>query len=83
MKRARHVSLVTLTVVAAFAAQPPEARQASAPARMPIDVSKLGPRVGEQVPDFSLQDQNGKAWTRESIAGPKGAMLVFFRSADW
>ena len=48
-----------------------------------IDVSKLGPQVGERVPDFSLKDQTGKTWTRQSIMGPKGAMLVFVRSADW
>ena len=48
-----------------------------------IDVSKLGPQVGERVPDFSLKDQNGKTWTLPSIMGPKGAMLVFYRSADW
>ena len=48
-----------------------------------IDVSKLGPQVGEHVPDFSLKDQNGKMWTLRSIMGPKGAMLVFYRSADW
>ena len=48
-----------------------------------IDVSKLGPQVGERVPDFALKDQNGKPWTLQSILGPKGAMLVFYRSADW
>jgi hypothetical protein len=51
--------------------------------RTPIDVSKLGPQVGERVPDFSLKDQAGKTWTLQSIMGPKGAMLVFLRSADW
>jgi hypothetical protein len=51
--------------------------------RIPIDVSKLGPQVGERVPDFNLKDQNGKSWTLPSVMGPKGAMLVFFRSADW
>jgi len=51
--------------------------------REKIDVSKLGPQVGERVPDFSLNDQNGKTWTLSSIMGPKGAMLVFVRSADW
>jgi hypothetical protein len=55
------------------------------PAQTPakINVSKLGPQVGERVPDFSLRDQNGKTWTLQSIMGPKGAMLVFYRSADW
>jgi len=51
--------------------------------RQKIDVSKLGPQVGESVPDFSLNDQNGKTRTLQSIMGPKGAMLVFIRSADW
>jgi len=57
------------------------AAMAQSPAR--VDLSKLGPRVGERVPDFNLKDQNGKAWTLQSIMGPKGAMLVFYRSADW
>jgi hypothetical protein len=61
----------------------PSAAQQSGIARTPIDVAKLGPQVGQLVPDFSLKDQNGKTWTRQSILGPRGAMLVFFRSADW
>ena len=56
---------------------------AQTPTRTKIDVSKLGPQVGERVPDFSLQDQNGATRTLQSIMGPKGAMLVFVRSADW
>jgi hypothetical protein len=48
-----------------------------------IDVSRLGPQVGERVPDFSLPDQNGRTHTRQSIMGRRGAMLVFIRSADW
>jgi hypothetical protein len=51
--------------------------------RTPVNLSKLGPQVGQRVPDFNLKDQNGKPWTLDSIMGPKGAMLVFFRSADW
>jgi peroxiredoxin len=42
-----------------------------------------GPQVGQVVPDFRLSDQNGKLWTRASIMGPKGALLLFYRSADW
>jgi hypothetical protein len=48
-----------------------------------IDVSRLGPQVGQVVPNFRLEDGQGKVWTRDSIMGPKGAMLVFLRSADW
>ena len=51
--------------------------------RTRVDVSKLGPQVGERVPDFSLKDQFGQAQTLRSIMGPRGAMLVFLRSADW
>jgi hypothetical protein len=65
---------------AAFLDVPLPAQQAP---REKIDISKLGPQVGEKVPDFSLKDQDGKIRTLESIMGPKGAMLVFVRSADW
>ena len=51
--------------------------------RTPIDVASLGPQVGERVPAFSLPDQNGRVRTLESILGPKGALLLFHRSADW
>lgn len=44
---------------------------------------KTGPAVGEPIPAFSLPDQNGRTQTLATIAGPKGAMLVFYRSADW
>ena len=44
---------------------------------------KTGPEVGQQVPAFSAIDQDGRKQTLESIMGTKGAMLVFFRSADW
>jgi hypothetical protein len=62
-----------------FLTPPVLARQAS----QKIDVSRLGPQVGQMVPDFRLQDAHGKVWTRDSIMGPNGAMLVFSRSADW
>jgi peroxiredoxin len=48
-----------------------------------VDVSKLGPQVGATVPDFTLRDQRGKSWTLQSVMGQKGAMIVFYRSADW
>ena len=48
-----------------------------------IDVETLGPQVGATVPDFSLPDQHGASRSLQSLMGPKGAILVFFRSADW
>ena len=62
-----------------FVSLPARAQQAP----QKIDVSRLGPQAGQVVPDFRLQDAQGKVWTRDSIMGPKGAMLVFSRSADW
>ncbi len=47
------------------------------------DVARLGPAVGAAAPSFSLPDQQGRTRTLSSVAGPKGTMLVFFRSADW
>jgi cytochrome oxidase Cu insertion factor (SCO1/SenC/PrrC family) len=55
----------------------------SQPATTSTDFGKLGPQAGQRVPDFSLPDQNGTTRTLESILGSGGAMLVFFRSADW
>ena len=57
--------------------------QAAGSTRAKVDVSKLGPQVGERVPDFSLPDHTGRVRNLESIMGPRGAMLVFLRSADW
>ena len=61
----------------------PQAQQSTTSMSQKVDVSRLGPQVGERVPDFSLRDQNGRMQTLRSIMGPKGAMLVFVRSADW
>jgi len=52
------------------------------PAPLP-DVQKLGPQVGDHVPDFALLAQHGRSRTLASLMGRRGLMLVFFRSADW
>jgi cytochrome oxidase Cu insertion factor (SCO1/SenC/PrrC family) len=44
---------------------------------------KTGPAVGSKVPDFALEDQNGRRFTLHDLMGPKGMLLVFTRSADW
>jgi hypothetical protein len=68
------ISIIAATSASILAAQSPGQK---------IDVSKLGPQVGELVPDFSLKDQNEKLRTLQSVMGAKGAMIVFVRSADW
>ena len=42
-----------------------------------------GPAVGATIPALEVKDLNGKPQTIASLTGPKGLMLVFFRSADW
>ena len=42
-----------------------------------------GPDVGATIPRFAAADQSGVVQSLDRIAGPKGAMIVFFRSADW
>jgi hypothetical protein len=43
----------------------------------------VGPPVGDRIPGFSLVDHRGSRQSLESLSGPNGLMLVFFRSADW
>jgi hypothetical protein len=47
------------------------------------NLANIGPKVGESVPDFELPDQRGTPRKLSALLGPKGAMLVFYRSADW
>ena len=42
-----------------------------------------GPAIGSPMPDFALPDQNGQTHTLKSLLKPKGAVVLFFRSADW
>ena len=42
-----------------------------------------GPEVGERIPDFEALDHNGNLVSLADVMGPGGAMVVFFRSADW
>jgi peroxiredoxin len=48
-----------------------------------IDISRIGPQPGSAPPDFQLPDQYGRPRSLASLAGARGTMLVFFRSAEW
>ena len=48
-----------------------------------LSAREYGPPVGAKMPGFDLKDQDGKAHTLASLLGPKGAVILFFRSADW
>lgn len=71
-------ALSFLLALSLGAADPEAQQQAAVP-----DVQKLGPQVGTAVPGLSLTDQTGRTRTLQSLMGPKGMILVFFRSADW
>ena len=44
---------------------------------------EIGLAVGQKAPAFSLPDQFGHVQTLETLRGPKGTVLLFYRSADW
>ena len=69
------------TIAAVLAAGP--APHAGAARQDRIPVTALGPQVGERTPRFRLPDQHVRPTTLSQVAGPRGTMLVFIRSADW
>ena len=87
--KTRVLSVLALSMAVAMAStastvSPGGAAGQTAAAQPPMpDVQTLGPQVGTKVPDFSLTDQRGRTQTLTSIMGSRGAVLVFFRSADW
>ncbi len=42
-----------------------------------------GPAVGSRMPAFELPDQDGTQRSLANVMGPKGALILFYRSADW
>lgn len=44
---------------------------------------KTGISIGERIPAFRAMDQNGEWLDFDAVKGPKGAVLLFHRSADW
>ena len=76
-------SRTLLSVAALVAVLSSDDGSLAAQQRQTVDVSKLGPQVGQRVPDFNLRDQTGRMRNLQSVMGPRGAMLVFLRSADW
>jgi peroxiredoxin len=46
-------------------------------------LSNVGLPIGAQIPMFRALDQDGNEQTFDSIRGPNGAVIYFYRSADW
>jgi hypothetical protein len=53
------------------------------PATNHASASSVGLEIGQQAPAFALQDQFGHEHSNETLKGPKGTVILFFRSADW
>ena len=43
----------------------------------------IGLPVGVKAPAFALRDQFDRGQSNETLRGPNGTILLFFRSADW
>ena len=48
-----------------------------------LELMSIGLAVGQKAPLFSAHDQNGRLQSLETLKGPRGTVLLFFRSADW
>jgi hypothetical protein len=48
-----------------------------------MEPMSIGLEAGQKAPAFSLRDQLGGIQTLDTLKGPKGTVLLFFRSADW
>jgi hypothetical protein len=48
-----------------------------------LQSSQAGIKVGGAIPPFKLLSHEGKEFDFNRIKGPKGAAILFFRSADW
>jgi hypothetical protein len=75
MKHLSHAIALAALITAGIGAQAPPAQ--------PVDIERLGPQIGDVVPDFSAPDQFGRTQTLKSSTGTNGLMLFFNRSADW
>ena len=43
----------------------------------------IGLDIGQPAPAFALTDQFGHEQSNQTLKGPKGTVILFFRSADW
>lgn len=84
--RPKHPAWMAISSVAAVlaigAATGARASQGAPGSALP-EVQRLGPQIGERVPDFTLTDQHGQPRPLASLMERNGLMLVFYRSADW
>jgi peroxiredoxin len=74
------LALALLGLAASAAAGSDGTAATAAPAETPPEV---GLAVGQQAPDFALQDQFGHTVTLDALRRTGPVAVVFFRSGDW
>jgi len=75
--------LLVLLLVGRLAMAQGQAGAQARPAWMDAPPTSTGVAIGEKIPAFRATDQTGKVQDFNSIRGPKGAVVMFSRSADW
>ena len=60
----------------------PALAQNAGGSRIPANLT-TGPEIGERIPHIEAVDQHGQRRDFDGIVGPNGAMILFYRSADW
>jgi len=75
--------LLALLLVGRLAMAQGQAGAQARPAWMDAPPTSTGLAVGKKIPVFRATDQSGKIQDFNSIRGPKGAVIMFSRSADW
>jgi hypothetical protein len=60
----------------------PSSGQENQPTNLAVPPS-VGMEIGQPAPAFALSDQFGHEQSNQTLKGPKGLVLLFFRSADW
>jgi hypothetical protein len=63
-------------------ASPALAQDAGRRSRIPPNLT-TGPEIGARIPMFAAVDQHGARRHFDDIKGQAGAMILFYRSADW
>jgi len=79
---ARQLSFLVLFCALILMLSPASAQTFDRPSATDADMT-TGPVVGARIPDFAGVDQHGHRLGWKDIKGPNGAIIVFYRSADW
>jgi hypothetical protein len=82
MKHCIHNFIKCIGWATLFCLAIPALAQNASRSRVPANLT-TGPEIGEQIPLIEAADQHGVRRDFDDIVGPAGAMILFFRSADW